>query len=284
MADSLRVVKNRIKSVDGISRLTGAMKLVSASKLKALQKELALSVEYFLRLEGLFKNVLSDFRASKNEFLRARPGKQNVLVYVITSDTGLCGIYNNAVMNYAEKFINNGGFKNVSLIPIGEKGLRHFKKKGFNVINSYVDLYGHYSDAAGGDIVKNMIDMFLNKKTDEIYVAYTNYITSARHRPIVEKILSIEPPPVKEIGHMTEPDIESILENLIPLYISGRIKNIMLNAFASEHAMRVIAMSEATDNAQDLVEALVLLRNKMRQASITTELIEVVSSMNAMKG
>lgn len=284
MAESLKRIKNRIKSVEGVGKLTSAMKMISAAKLKSLQKQLAVSGEYFLRLEGMIKNILSAFPGADNEFLRPRPDRQKIALCVFTSDTGLCGSYNNTIINFAEKFILDNDSKDIKLITVGRKAFRHFRKKNYELVNSYVELYGRYSDAAGADISKTLTDVFLKARADEVYMVYTGFISGSRHKTVAEKILNVEIAPGERTEYITEPGIDKILENLVPLYITAKVRHIMLNAFASEQAQRVIAMSEASDNARELKDSLVLLRNKLRQASITTELIEIISSSGAMKG
>lgn len=284
MAESLKRIKNRIRTVEGIEKLTNAMKMISTSKLKSVQRQLAASGEYFSRLEGMLRDILSASPRADNKFLTPRPGRQNIILCVFTSDTGLCGGYNAAIINCAQNFMQANNSKRVKLITVGRKAFRHFKKRGFELLNSYVELYGRYQDAVRIDISKNLTDAFLNGQADEVYLCYTSFISSSRHKPLTEKILNIEVPAGKEINYIAEPGVNEILETLIPLYITQKVKFAMLNAFASEHAARVIAMSEATDNAGDLTDNLVLLRNKMRQASITTEIIEVISAVDAMKG
>ncbi|MCX5715914.1 MAG: ATP synthase F1 subunit gamma [Candidatus Omnitrophica bacterium] len=284
MAESLKRIKNRIKSVQGVEKLTAAMKMISASKLKSFQKELALSNDYFSRVEAMLKNTLSSCNMPGNRFLQPRPAKGKIAVCVIASDRGLCGSYNNNILNYTQDFIRINAAKDIKLITVGGKALRYFKKRGFTPVDSYVDLYGRYSGQVKDDITKKLTSFFLNEEADEIYLAYTNFISGSRHRPVIEKILNIEVPKGEETEYITEPGFDGILERLIPLYLSEKIRHIILSAFTSEHAMRLMAMSEATDNAGELLEGLVLLRNKIRQASITTELIEVISSVSAMKG
>ena len=126
-----------------------------------------------------------------------------------------------------------------------------------------------------------MTDIFLNGKADEAYAVYT---PASRHEPIAEKILNIENKKEGHVEYITEPDVQGLISELIPLYISAKVRLILLRAFSAENAARAIAMHEATDNAKDLVDSLVLLRNKIRQANITEEIIEIISSVNAMKG
>lgn len=284
MPESIKRIKNRIKSVEGVEKLTDAMKMISTAKLKSLQKELTLSGEYFSRVERMLKNILSSSPSLDNQFLRPRPDKKKIIICVFSSDMGLCGSYNNAVINYTQNFINADNSKDIKLVTVGRKAFRYFKKRGFELLNSYVELNSRYSNAVGDDIAKTLIDGFLKGQADEVYLAYTSFISGARHKAVIEKILNVEVASGEEIEYLTEPGTKQILEDFIPLYISSKVRHVMLNAFTSEQAQRVIAMSEAVDNAKELKDALVLLRNKMRQASITTELIEIIASAGAMKG
>jgi F-type H+-transporting ATPase subunit gamma len=284
MAETLKRIKNRIRSVEGVEKLTSAMKMISASKLKLLQKQLAPSGEYFFRLEAMLKNILAAFPGADNEFLRPGSGKQPAAICVFSSDTGLCGNYNNVIINLAERFVRDNTPGGAKLVTVGRKAFRYFKKKNYEVVNSYVELYGRYSDAVSADISKTLTDLFLKGEAGEVYVAYTSFISGSRHKAVIEKIIPVDPVRGQETEYLTEPNISEILRDMLPLYIHARVRHIILNAFASEHAQRVIAMSEASDNAGELKDALVLLRNKLRQAGITTELIEIISSVGVMKG
>jgi F-type H+-transporting ATPase subunit gamma len=167
---------------------------------------------------------------------------------------------------------------------VGGKAARFFRKKGLEPASSYEGLYGRYSEGIRNSLARDLAGLFLKGVVSEAYLAYTSFISTSRHQPVVEKILNIERPEPAAARYLTEPGAGRILEGLIPLYISAKIKQAMLNAFASEHAIRLFAMSEATDNAGELLDGLLLLRNKVRQAGITTEIIEVISSASAMKG
>ena len=284
MAESLKRIRTRIRSVESVGKLTRAMEMISVSKLRSLQKELYTSQEYFLRAEKLLDNLLASFHEVSHPLLAARGSRQKILVCPVTSDTGLCGSYNNMIIHTAEEFIRQNSSKDMSLAPVGRKGFNHFKKAAIPIVDSYSELYGRYSRAASDKITKDLIGMFLSGKADEVYVVYAKHGSDSRYRPVVEKLLNVESHGGTRVDYLLEPDIQGILDALIPLYISSKVKNILLNAFTAEHSTRVMAMNEATKNAEELLEDLVLLRNKMRQASITTEIIEVISSVEALKG
>jgi F-type H+-transporting ATPase subunit gamma len=261
------------------------MEMVSASKLTSARKALCASQDYFARIENILGNLLASFKGATHPLLGPRPGAgKGILLCPLTSDTGLCGNYNSAIMHTVDEFIRKHSACNISLLAIGKKGFKHFKKLGLTVVGSYTDFYGRYSSSIAKKVEEDLINMYLAGSCDEVYFAYTKFLSAARQTPVTEKVLGIEVPGGVETQYLLEPDIGAILNELIPLYVFSKIKAVLLSAFTSEHSTRVMAMHEATDNARELLEDLVLLRNKMRQANITVELIEVVSAFDALKG
>jgi len=284
MAQSVKVLKTRIKSVESIHKMTRAMEMVSSSKLRPLQKKLQATQEYFLKMDGIKNSLLAGFGGTKSALVEERAVKRKILLCVVTSDTGLCGNYNSAVMRKAEEFMRDKAAGSISLVAIGKKGLSHFKRSNIEIEDAYTELFGHYSAELSDKIAKSLIDKFLTGKFDEVYVAYTYFESASRHRAVVEKLLNIEKQKgAYHIEYLAEPEMESILSDFLPLYVLTKTRTIMLSSFTAEHSTRVMAMHEATDNAKDLLGDLILLSNKIRQANITSELIEVISSAGAMK-
>ena len=284
MVQTLRQIKTRIRSIENVKKLTWAMEMVSTSKLRPVQHRLASLKDYYSKLEAILSNLLSTFENARHPLLEDRPDKKKILLCPITSDTGLCGAYNNNIIHVGDAFLRRSSLDRVILLPVGKKGLSYFTKRGANISKSYTDIFGRYSDNTAVQLTKDFIDIFLSGKADEVFVCYTVFITAARHKTVMEKVLSVGRIDGKKIDYILEPGIDAILEKLVPLYVEVKIKNILLNAFASEHSARVIAMSEATDNAEELLDDLVLVRNKVRQANITKEIIEVISAVDALKG
>ncbi|MDD5044579.1 MAG: ATP synthase F1 subunit gamma [Candidatus Omnitrophica bacterium] len=284
MAQSLKTVKSRIRSIENIRKITRAMEMVSSSKLKALQKEYSAFAQYYSRMEKMLNDLLASFPSSQNILLKPRLNKQKIILCVVTSDTGLCGSYNNNVIRIAEEFIEKNKDYALSLVAIGKKGLNHFKKSKLVIADTYTELYGHYSYEVAQKLVKFLLHAFLSGAADEVYAAYTNFISASRVKPVIGKVLNVERGDGEAQEYLSEPDIDTILKELVPAYVAMKMKNIILSSFTAENATRVMAMHEATDNAVELLDDLVLVRNKIRQADITRELIEVVSSADAMKG
>ncbi|PIU40990.1 MAG: ATP synthase F1 subunit gamma [Candidatus Omnitrophica bacterium CG07_land_8_20_14_0_80_42_15] len=283
MAQSLRQIKNRIRSTENVKKITKALEMISVAELRVMENRLFASQKYFFKVEVLLKKTLSSLKNIDNPLIEARVEKKNIALCVITSDTGLCSTYNKLIIAAAEKFISQHDNEKVSLIAVGEKGFNYFRKRGLHIAEAFKGWHSNYSEQIGKTVFKTLTNIFLSKKSDEVYVAYTYFETASRHKPLVEKLLNIEHSYQEGEEYLFEPDVNSVLEDLLPLYIFTRIKSMLLNSFCSEHASRMLAMGEATQNARELLEDLVLLRNKVRQANITKELIELVMSAESLR-
>ena len=159
----------------------------------------------------------------------------------------------------------------------------YFQKRGFTIPHSYIECHGCYEPDMADKVIEILIPMFLSKEVDEIHVAYTHFKSVLHHVPVIEKLLNIECQKDQKFDYLLEPDGENILCELIPRYLSMKMRLILLESFTSEHSARMIAMRTATDNAQELVKHLILQKNKTRQASITKEIIEIVSAAEALR-
>lgn len=291
-AQNLRQIKVRIKSIENTRKITRAMEMVSAAKLSKVKASFFSTKPYLESLENMLYDLLSDSPGSGNAFLEKRAQVKNSALCVVTSDTGLCGAYNNNVIKYAGQFSKSLNSPAVSIIAVGREGYNYFQKNGFRMANSYPGLYGRYSSNISDKIAKGLIDMFIKGEADEVYVVYSHFRASLRHLPMAEKLLNIEPParprssaPPKERGSFIfEPSAESILNSMLPKYVTYKMREILLEAFTSEHSARMLAMKTATDNADDLTEQLTLARNKARQFAITKEVLEIAASAEALKG
>lgn len=260
------------------------MEMVSVSKLKSAQRALGHSREYCLSLEQVLRNLLASFKKEAHPLLEERVNKKSLALCVITSDTGLCGSYNHSVIQAAQDFLGKTGGREIKLITVGKKASNYFKRTGLDTYLAYGEFYGRYSREACDKITGDLTDMFLKRETDEVYVAYMNFESPSRYAPALDRLLNVRVADGKELDYIVEPEAHSVLEELLPLHVLNRMRGIILSAFAAEHAARVIAMGEATDNADELLDELVLLRNKVRQTNITREIIEVISTVEAMKG
>ena len=285
MIQSLRSIKLRMKSVESTKKITRAMEMVSASKLNRMKSVLYASRPYFLKVEVLMHNVLKSADTALNHpLLKKRPEVKSIALFVVTSDAGLCGTYNHNMIRLTEEFVVKNGKDKVEIIAIGREAFNHFKKEGYRITDGYEDLHSRYSVEVASEIAEALKAMFLDGRVDEVYAAYTRFDSTLRHKPVIEKLLNIEASEKGEVEYIAEPDMKSVLDELLSWYLHERIRIIILNSFTSEHSARMIAMKMATDNAKDLMDSLTLSRNKARQAMITKEVIEIASSAEALKG
>lgn len=282
---SLRQVKRRVRSVEATQKIMRAMQMVSTAKLRRTEDMLFDGKPYYFKLDALLKNLLSEGEEISHPLLEERAEKKNFTLCVVTSDSGLCSSYNNNIIRIAEGFIIKHGARNMHLIAIGRKGFHYFKKRGINIPRSYLGLHGRYDENTAEEIKNVLINSFISKEADEVYIAHTHFDAALRYKPKLQKLLNIEKIyPEQKTLYALEPEINDVLKELIPRYVSAKVHGILLDAFTSEHSQRMVAMKAATDNAAELIDKLTLLRNKARQAAITTEIIEVSSAAEELKG
>lgn len=284
MAESLKIIKNRIRSIQNIEKVTSAMQMISAAKLNRVGNALSLTRPYFQSIESFLNNVSRSKDAGLNPFF-AKRSKEKIVLCVITSDNGLCGAYNNNVINLFEGFVTNYGKDKIKLVVIGKKGYSYFKKfYKDNILHTYLGLNGKFSQGASDEIASRLTGIFLSKEADEIYIIYTHFKNAMVNKPTIAKFLGIEKARGEEVDYIFEPDKVKVLEELIPRYLEMKMKFVLLEAFTCEHSSRLMSMKMASENARDLLHELTLLRNKVRQANITREIIEIISSAEALKG
>jgi len=277
-------LKNRIKSVDNTRKITRAMEMVSAAKLNRVKGAFFAHKNYFLSLERIFFSFLSDIGPAVHPLLEERKERTSVSLVVMASDTGLCSTYNNNVMKAAAEFAQGIGRQRIKITAVGKEAFVYFKRDGYDVENSYLGLRGRFSENLAQEITNTLINSYLNRSSDETYIAYTHFSSNLRHRPIVEKFLKIEYPRKTKNYYILEPDKKAILNDLVSRYLLDKIRVMLLDSMTAEHSARMLAMKLATDNADELIDTLTLLKNKARQAAITKEVLEIAMSAEALKG
>jgi F-type H+-transporting ATPase subunit gamma len=218
------------------------------------------------------------------EYFKKPSNQQAIALCVVTSDSGLCGVYNQNVIRAAEEFLKNNQDKQVRLILVGQKGLNYFRSKNVQIINSYIGFNGKFAQNFCEKITLELKRLFLSQEVGAVYLAYSYFENSLVQRPLVQRLLSIEPKKTSVTEYIVESNLKTILDELVPRYLLAKMQLVFLEAFTSEHASRTVSMKTATDNAKELLEGLVLLRNKVRQAGITQDILEISSSVEALKG
>ena len=284
MIQNVVTIKLRLRSVANIRKITRAMEMVSMTKLNRVRSSLFSMRNYFAHLETMLNDFFAHAGNVSHPLLEKRAAGGKICLCVITSDTGLCGIYNQEIIRTCKAFMAKFQKENIKLVTVGKEVHHHFKKTGFEIKDSYLELHGRYPAKLSHDIASGLMNIFLSREVDEVYIAYTHFESTLRHRPRIEKFINIEYAGSGDKDYLIlEPDIDGVAEELIPKYLYEKFHLVLLEALTSEHAARMFAMKTATDNADDLMDALTLLRNKARQAAITKEVIEIASGAQALK-
>jgi len=283
MIQSLPTIKRRIRSIDNTRKITHAMEMVSAAKLGRVKNTLFSSAPFFTKLEYVLYDFLENNEGVSHPFLRTRSPAKNIAICIIASDTGLCGTYNHNVFNRADEFIASLSDKNVKLVIVGKEAQNYFKDKGYEVIESFTEIHGRYTDKLSAKLCTCLENIYLNGIADEVHIVYSHFDNMLRHRPVVDKFLNIKVNKKNSMDYITEPSANELAGRLINTYLSEVIRMILLYTLTSEHAARMIAMRSASDNADDILSELILFRNKVRQAAITKEVIEAASVREALE-
>ena len=282
---NLKDIRGRIKSIKSIQQVTGAMKMVAAAKMRRAQENMERARPYSSRLAELLDDLIPNIDRSAMPELVVREVKKTLFV-VVTADRGMAGAFNTNVLKEAHKAIDIIGQENVDIICIGKKAFGYFKHRNFPIVSQYVDFWSDltYSDAMtlGNEIVTR----YISGEVDQVNVIYNRFINVARQEIKNEIFLPISNNTESKESYrpekLFEPSKKAVVKSIIPRYLNTQIWQYLLESNASEQAARMLAMENATSNAQDLIKDLKLQFNKARQSAITTEMLEIVSGAEAL--
>ncbi|MBT3478672.1 MAG: ATP synthase F1 subunit gamma [Candidatus Marinimicrobia bacterium] len=281
---NLKDIRDRIKSVKSIQKVTKAMKMVAAAKMRRAQENMEQARPYSNRLTEIIQNLLPDVDRDLLPLLNVREVKRSAYV-VVTSDKGLAGSFNSSILRKAQNEIDVLGKDNVDVFCIGKKARDHFKVRGYNIIETYVDFWGSLNFNHAIKIGNGIVSHFLNGHVDEIHVVYNEFVSVATQMVLTEKLLPLD----YETGEgavadrLYEPSKDEIVKSLVPRHLNVQMWKYLLESYSSEQAARMVAMENATSNSEDMIKNLTLEFNKARQAAITTEMLEIVSGAEALK-
>ena len=280
---NLKDIRNRIKSVKSIQKVTKAMKLVAAAKMRRAQERMEESRPYSNSLAEVIQHLLPDVDRDRLPLLDAREVKRKAYV-VVSADRGLAGAFNTNLLKVAQKEIDAFGKENVDLFCIGKKARDHFKRREYNIITSHVDFWADMEFNSAITIGRSIIEYFTSGKVDEIHVVYNYFINVGQQEVKSEVLLPLVYEENNGVTHdrLYEPSKEELVSSLIPRHLNVQMWKYLLESYASEQAARMLAMENATSNSQDMIKDLTLKFNKARQAAITTEMLEIVSGAEAL--
>ena len=283
----VREFKRRIRSVKSTQQITKAMKMVSAAKLRRAQEAAEASRPYTETLQGTLARLVGLSSDVEHPLLAKRPEVTKVGYIVVTADKGLCGGFNTNIIRAAlDSLAADERKPEKGIIAVGRKARDFFRKRG-GLEAEFVNLGDKVSYADAREIAQYIMNAYENEEFDEIYVVYARFVNAIRQVPTVEKILPIEPPEEKstseiKVEYIYEPSAEEILLNLLPRYVGSLIYHALLESKASEHGARMTAMGNASENAGEIIDNLTLKMNKVRQAAITDEILDIVGGAEAL--
>ncbi len=290
---SLKDIRLRIDSTKNTQQITKAMKLVSAAKLRKAQHNITNMRPYAITL----KNVISDIAATQkvtHPLMTKKQNVKNVLLVVLTSDRGLCGGFNSNINKFAERYIleNRNKFEKIDFIFIGKRGADFFSRKNIRAITNITKLDKDISYEFARNVAEKLISSFESGQYDEIRMVYNEFKSAISQRVVCETLLPVEIDKSSFTGSearfstdmIFDPSPEVIIEDLLKKNFNLQVYRAMSESVASEHGARMTAMENASNNARDMISKLTLTYNKVRQEKITTELIEIVSGAESLKG
>ena len=284
---SLIDIRRRIRSVRNTQQITKAMKMVSAAKLRRAQERAIAARPYGTMLQQILANVAEAASQSADgaghPLLAVRPEKR-VLLVVVTADRGLAGGFNANLIRLAQRFADDRRTLEVSFQLIGKKGRDYFRKRSRNIRGEYVDLFRTVRFEDAEKIAEAIIDSFSKAEVDAVFLFVNEFKSVMASNLTAARLLPIEVPKSQStVDYIYEQKPEELLGSLLPRYVKVQIFRALLESAAAEHAARMTAMDAASSNASDVIDRLTLYMNRVRQASITREIIEIVSGAAALE-
>ena len=279
-------IRRRIRSVKNTQQITKAMKMVAAAKLRRAQERMFAARPYAAALRQVLTSVATRVESLNHPLLSVRDEKR-VLVIVVTADKGLAGAFNSNITRATLNAIQEHNWESVELLPIGRKANDFFKRRSIPVRKEGAPVLQVLSLGTAQAILKSIVEDFIGEKLDAVYAVYNEFKSIIAQRVIVERLLPIERAwdnVGSEVDYLYEPGPEQILSDLLPKHLEFQMYRILLESAAAEQGARMTAMEAATKNASDMIGHLTLTYNRIRQASITKEIIEIVSGEAAQEG
>ncbi|HUP62751.1 MAG TPA: ATP synthase F1 subunit gamma [Thermoanaerobaculia bacterium] len=278
-------LRRRIRSVKNTQQITKAMKMVAAAKLRRAQERMFAARPYAAGLREVLASVATRVDLSKHPLLAEREREAKVLLLIVTADRGLCGAFNTNVIRGALNAIAEKGWEEIHLLPIGRKANDFFKRRSLPIRRPATQVFQALSLETAREIAKSLSEDFISGELDAVYVIYNEFKSIIAQRVTLERLLPLQrewaDTQTPAIEYLYSPAPEEILNELLPKHIEFQLYRILLESAAAEQGARMTAMESATKNASEMIDHLTLTYNRIRQASITKEIIEIVSGAAA---
>jgi F-type H+-transporting ATPase subunit gamma len=284
---SLIDIRRRIRSVKNMQQITKAMKMVSAAKLRRAQERAVASRPYARMLERILANVaaasVGEDDAAELPLLQVREEKRVQLI-IVSSDTGLAGAFNSNLLRLAQKFVDERQAVELRIETIGRKARDYFRKRGRELSGEYIGIVEKPAIEKAREIAAKMIERYSKAEVDGVYLIVNEFKSVMAPNLVVKKILPVELPEPggEQIDYIWEQSPKELLSDLLPRYVEMSIYRALLESLSAYHAARMAAMDAASSNAGDVIQTLTLNLNRVRQANITSEIIEIVSGAAAL--
>jgi F-type H+-transporting ATPase subunit gamma len=275
-------IRRRIRSVKSTQQITKAMKMVSAAKLRRAQEAMFAARPYARKMMEVLNSMATRAHPDAHPLLQEH-GERRVLLVVVTADKGLCGGFNANIIRAAMRFLSDEKHRDreLSLDLVGRKGRDYFKRRTFKIRSERVGIFQALRYATAQSLAQDLIRAYTTDEVDQVYLLFNEFKSVIQQRVVVERLLPVEKlrlePQQPALDYIYEPAPAAIFDELLPKHVEVQVWRALLESTAAEHGARMAAMDAASNNAGDMIDRLTLYMNKVRQAAITKEIIEVVS-------
>jgi len=277
--------RRRIRSVKNTQQITRAMKFVAAARLRRAQESALAARPYAQELARMLRSIMGRIDEPQHPLLAVRP-EERVLVVMLTGERGLAGAFNTNILKKTNEVFRANKGKKVSVVPVGKKGRDALKRAGFEFPAEYINVLARVEFSTAREIANFVTELYKKEEIDAVYIVFSEFKSVIASNLAVEKLLPIEKMAAEgdassQTDYIYEQPAEKLLERLLPRYVETQVLRAMLESSASEYAARMTAMESATKNAGEVIQSLTLHMNKVRQAAITREIIEIVSGASS---
>jgi len=276
--------RRRIRSVKNTQQITRAMKFVAAARLRRAQESALAARPYAQELAKMLRSIMGRIEEPQHPLLAVRP-EERVLVIVLTGERGLAGAFNTNILKKANEVFRANKGKKLSVIPVGKKGRDALKRAGFEFAAEFINVLAKVEFSTAREIANLVTELYKKEAIDAVYIVFSEFKTVMSANLTVEKLLPVEKMEAasgeSQTDYIYEQPAEKLLDRLLPRYVETTALRAMLESSASEYAARMTAMESATKNAGEVIQGLTLHMNKVRQAAITREIIEIVSGASS---
>ena len=293
---TLKEIKQRIVGVTNTQQITKAMKMVAAARLRKAQENIANAKPYSIKLANVLKHLIQSVGVDNNPLFKSREEIENVAIVLMTSDRGLCGGFNMNAIRKTEILIKDEyqvqqEKGNVHLYCIGKKGLDYFSsKEEYNLVAGHKGIFSKLKFDFASSLVNELTSKFINKEFDKVVIVSNEFRSAVKQVVVATQLLPIpqmeknDEDTHKNVEYIYEPSQVEIVNSLLPRHLKSQMWTLLLDSYAAELGARMTAMEMATENAKEMIKTLQVKYNKERQAAITTEILEIVSGANALRG